>query len=166
MHPRHKAIRHMQYNDYVYHEVIPFIKSQTSPESQVIISGASLGALLSMNFYCKRPDLIGGVIAMSGDYDLTSYTDGYFDQDVYFNSPMSYMPGLQDEGQLNLMRNNKHIHILTGSGNYENPDATRRFGGMLHAKGIPADVDIWGMDMSHDWPTWRSMLPYVLETKF
>lgn len=166
MHPRHKSIRHVQFNNYVYDEVVPFIKSQTSEESKIIISGASLGALHSANLYFKRPDLIAGVIAMSGDYDLTSYTDGYYDDDVYFNSPMAYMPGLTDEAYLRRMRNNKHIHILTGSGNYETPDASRRFAAILQSKGIPVDLDVWGYDMHHDWPTWRAMLPYVLETKF
>lgn len=166
MHPRHKSIRHVQFNNYVYDEVVPFIKSQTSEESKIIISGASLGALHSANLYFKRPDLIAGVIAMSGDYDLTSYTDGYYDDDVYFNSPMAYMPGLTDEAYLRRMRNNKHIHILTGSGNYETPDASRRFAAILQSKGIPVDLDVWGYDMHHDWRTWRAMLPYVLETKF
>lgn len=118
MHPRHKSIRHNQFNEYVYNEVVPFIKSQTSEDSKITITGASLGALHSANLFFKRPDLISGVIAMSGDYDLTTYTDGYYDDDVYFNSPMSYMPGLENEAYLSRLRNNPHIHIYTGSGNY------------------------------------------------
>jgi esterase/lipase superfamily enzyme len=166
MEPRHKAIRHVQFNNYVYNEVVPFIHEKTSPESQIIVSGASLGALLSANFYFKRPDLIGGIISMSGDYDLTHYTKGYFDEDVYFNSPLNYLPGLNDEAQLSLMRANKHIHILTGSGDYENPESTKIMEALLNSKGISAHVEIWGSDMSHDWPTWRRMLPYVIETRF
>ena len=45
--------------------------------------GASFGALHSMNLFLKRPDLINGVIAMSGVYDLSEYTKGYFDDDAY-----------------------------------------------------------------------------------
>ena len=37
---------------------------------------------------------------------------------------------------------------------------------LLNHKGIPHDLDIWGYDMKHDWPTWRKMLPYVIDTKF
>src|SRR5688500_13788340 len=43
MDPRHKIIRHMQFNDYVYNEVIPFIKNSTSRDTQVIVCGASFG---------------------------------------------------------------------------------------------------------------------------
>ena len=60
-----KIERHQQFNNYIYDEVIPFIKTNTSPETPVVISGASFGALHSMNLYLKRPDLINGVIAMS-----------------------------------------------------------------------------------------------------
>ncbi len=50
MHPRHKAIRHQQFNSYVFEEVIPFIKTNTSLETPVITCGASFGALHSINF--------------------------------------------------------------------------------------------------------------------
>ena len=166
MEPRHKAIRHSQFNEYVYEEVIPFIKTNCSPQTPIITAGASLGALHSANLFFKRPDLISGVIAMSGNYDLTTYTKGYFDDDVYFNSPMHYLERLDDDHYLPRIRSSKHIHILTGSGNYETPEATRAFSALLNHKGIPHELDVWGHDMPHDWPTWRAMLPYLLESRF
>lgn len=166
MHPRHKAMRHVQFNDYVYNEVIPFIRSKTSEDTPIYVSGASLGALHSANLFFKRPDLINGVIAMSGSYDLSTYTKGYQDEDVYFNSPMQYLPNLNDEFFLPRLRDNKHIHIVTGSGAWEDPEASRKLSRVLHSKGIPHELDIWGPDMGHDWPTWRDMLPYYLNTRF
>ncbi|MBK6392364.1 MAG: esterase [Saprospiraceae bacterium] len=166
MHPPHKAIRHNQFNQYIYQEVIPYIKTHTSPDTPIVISGASLGALHSANLFFKRPDLLQGVIAMSGDYDLQTYTDGYYDEQVYFNSPMAYIANLHDEHNLNQLRSSRHIHILTGSGSYETPDASRRFSNLLNIKGIPHELDIWGYDMPHDWPTWRAMLPHYLATRF
>ncbi len=165
MWPRHKAMRHVQFNEYVYEEVIPHIKRMTSDETPIILSGASFGALHSMNLFLKRPDLINGVIAMSGVYDLHEYTKGYTDEDVYFNSPMSYLPDLSDEWYLSRIRKGK-IHILTGQGDYEAPEASRAFSALLSHKNIPHDLDVWGYDMKHDWPTWRKMLPYVIDTKF
>lgn len=164
--PEHKAIRHNQFNEYVFNEVIPFIRDQTSPDTPIITCGASFGALHSMNLFLKRPDLINGVIAMSGVYDLHSYTKGYHDDQTYFNSPMSYMPGLTDSWYLDNIRKSKHIHLLSGSGSYEDPDASRAFAGVLYNKGINYELDIWGSDMTHDWPTWRAMLPHYLGTRF
>ncbi|MCO6489478.1 MAG: esterase family protein [Phaeodactylibacter sp.] len=166
MQPRHKAIRHQQFNEYIFTEAIPFIKSMTSQETPVITSGASFGALHAANLFFRRPDLINGVIAMSGDYDLSSYTKGYHDQDVYFNSPVQYLPNLHDDYFLSRIRQSGHIHIVTGSGDWENPDASRRLSAVLNAKGIPHELDVWGHDIPHDWPTWRKMLPYYLDTRF
>lgn len=166
MHPRDKSIRHQQFNEYVFQEVIPFIKTHTSQETAIISCGASLGALHAANLFFRRPDLINGVIAMSGDYNLSTYTKGYHDQDVYFNSPEQYLPNLNDDHLLEQIRRSNHIHILSGSGPWENPDASRRLSGILNNKGIDHELDIWGYDMDHDWPTWRAMLPHYLGSRF
>jgi esterase/lipase superfamily enzyme len=166
MDPRHKAIRHQQFNEYVFNEVVPFIRDSSSWDTPIISSGASFGALHSANLFFKRPDLINGCIAMSGVYDLTEYTKGYFDEDVYFNSPCHYLPNLTDHSILEQIRRSGHIHILTGSGDHEDPDASRRLGSILYHKNIWYELDIWGQDMRHDWPTWRAMLPHYLGTRF
>ncbi|RYY67219.1 MAG: esterase [Chitinophagaceae bacterium] len=166
MDPRHKAIRHQQFNSYVYEEVIPFIRTNTSWDTPIIISGASFGALHSMNLFLKRPDLINGVIAMSGVYDLTEYTKGYWDDDVYFNSPQHYMPNLTDHGVLEQIRRSPHIHLFSGSGPYEDPNAARNFAGILYNKGINYELDIWGEEWRHDWDTWRKVLPHYIGSRF
>jgi esterase/lipase superfamily enzyme len=162
----HKAIRHNQFNEYVFNEVVPFIKNSTSQETPIILSGASFGALHSMNLFLKRPDLIDGVIAMSGVYNLSEYTKGYHDEQVYFNSPQHYLPNLTNHEILEQIRKSNHIHILTGSGDYEDPNASREFAGILYDKGITYELDIWDSNWKHDWPTWRAMLPHYLENKF
>ncbi|HMW66243.1 MAG TPA: alpha/beta hydrolase-fold protein [Chitinophagaceae bacterium] len=166
MAPRDKAIRHQQWNSYVFNEVVPFIRTNTSQETPIITCGASFGALHSMNLFLKRPDLINGVIAMSGVYDLSEYTKGYFDDDVYFNSPFHYMSNLTDHSILEQIRKSGHIHILTGSGNYEDPAASGKFAKILYDKGIWYELDVWGQDWPHDWNTWRAMLPHYLGSKF
>lgn len=162
----HKAIRHNQFNDYIFNEVIPFIKANTSAETPIITCGASFGALHSMNLFLKRPDIINGVIAMSGVYDLEDYSKGFYDDQVYFNSPCHYIPNLSDEWILSRIRNSPHVHLLSGSGNYEDPEASRNFSRVLNSKGIPHELDIWGTEWTHDWPTWRAMLPHYIETRF
>jgi esterase/lipase superfamily enzyme len=166
MDARHKSIRHQQWNNYVFEELVPFIRNHTSADTPVITSGASFGALHSMNLFLKRPDLIHGVIAMSGVYDLTEYTKGYFDEDVYFNSPMHYMPNLTDHALLEQIRKSRHIHIVTGSGAYEDPSSSGRFAKILYDKNIHYELDVWGPEWSHDWPTWRAMLPHYIASRF
>lgn len=166
MHPRDKSIRHVQFNEYVYQEVIPFIHTHCKGQVPIITTGASFGALHGANLFFKRPDLIEGTIAMSGVYRLGAYTDGYWDEDCYFNSPEDYLYNLNDTYYLPMLRSKKHIHILSGQGDYEAPEASRRFSNLLNTKGIPHDLDVWGYDMPHDWDTWRKMLPFVIGAKF
>ena len=105
---------------------------------------------------------------MSGSFDIRGYYDGnYYDDNVYFNNPVDYLPSLPEGGyELNALRHQEHIYIVTGQGSYENPDASRRLAEILGAKGIPHELSLWGYDMPHDWPTWRAMLPYYLGAKF
>ena len=166
MNPRDKSIRHQQWNNYVFNEVVPFLKTNTSFETPIITCGASFGALHSMNLFLKRPDLINGVIVMSGVYDLTEYTKGHFDDDVYFNSPMHFMSNLSDHETLEQIRRSRNIHIVTGSGSYEDPSSSGKFAKILYDKGINYELDIWGEEWPHDWNTWRAMLPHYIGSRF
>ncbi|MFX7748023.1 hypothetical protein ABTK03_21830, partial [Acinetobacter baumannii] len=42
--PENKAIRHNQFNEYVFNEVVPFIRNSTSNETMIYTCGASFGA--------------------------------------------------------------------------------------------------------------------------
>lgn len=166
MSPRQKAVRHQQYNAYIAEEVAPYIATAVNHGSPIITCGVSLGAFHAANTVFRRPDLFDGVIGMSGIYDLKSYSKGYYDEDVYFNSPIDYLPNLQDEYILGLLRSKKDFHFLSGQGSYEAPGATWEIANVLGEKGIPNNVEMWGTDWGHDWPTWREMLPSYLERHF
>ena len=165
--PHHlRSVRHQQYNDYVVNEIVPFIHHHCHGRVMTVTTGASVGALHAMNTLLRRPDLFDGAIAMSGVYDLKYYTKGYYDDNCYFNSPVDYLPDLNDDWYLSLLRDKHHIYILSGQGPYESPERSRQLAGILSMKGIPHHLDLWGHDMSHDWPTWRKMLPHYLGTRF
>ncbi len=161
-----QGVRHEAFNDYVYKEVVPYIKNATSKENMIITCGASFGALHAANLFFKQPDLIHGIIGLSGCYDLTEYTNGFYDNNVYFNSPVHYLPNLKAEWHLNQCRQSRHIHFVTGSGEYERPDYSRQISGILNSKNIPHELDIWGADMPHEWWVWHQMLPHFIDTRF
>ncbi|MCI0690867.1 esterase [candidate division KSB1 bacterium] len=166
MHPAHRAIRHQQYNEYVVNEVVPFIHHHCRGRVMTITSGASLGAWHAANILFRRPDLFDGVIAMSGTFDVKIYTDGYYDDNCYFNSPVDYLPNLNDDYYLPLLRQKRHIYIVSGQGAYEGPQHSRRLSEILAAKGIPHELDLWGHDIPHEWWTWHRMLPHYLGSRF
>jgi esterase/lipase superfamily enzyme len=160
--PAKKIEIQQQYNGYIIDEVIQFVRENCRGMVPIVTSGASLGAFHAANTFFRRPDLFMGVIAMSGIYDLKNYTEGYFDDSCYYNSPVDYLSGLKDEKILSDMKN-KDIIIASGQGAYEDPGASRQLSDILHSKNIPHWLDLWGDDMTHDWPTWKKMLPYFLD---
>ena len=168
VHPKFKGIRQVQYNDYITNEVVPYIWNSCQGKVGIVTCGASLGAFHAMNQLLRRPDLFDGVMAMSGSYDIRGYYRdvGYHDENIYFNNPVDYLPQLNDDHYLPLLRQKQRIYLVTGQGSYENPDASRRLSRILADKDIPHELDLWGFDMPHDWPTWRQMMRYYLAEKF
>jgi esterase/lipase superfamily enzyme len=151
-----------RYDRYITEEVLPLIRNEASGQSP-LVTGASMGAYLSANTYFRHPDVIRGMIAMSGSYDVRAYFDGYHDEQVYFNNPVSYLSNLDDDYYLPQLRKADAIVILTGQGAYEAPERSRELSNILRSKGIPHTLDVWGHDVDHDWPWWRKMLPYWLD---
>lgn len=159
-----KARRQALYSRYVEDEVVAYIRSTVGADwARVVATGASFGAFYAANAFFRRPDYFDGLIAMSGFYDLgPSYLHGYGDENVYFNNPASYVPGLGGEA-LDTLRHRAQIVLVTGQGAWEAPHRTREFSDLLRHKEIPHTCDLWGYDVAHDWPWWRQMLPYYLD---
>src|SRR5437588_4711415 len=158
MPPRLKAELLTQYDRYVADEVLPLIRRDTGQQdARPMTTGASLGAFLAANAYFKHPDLFRGVIAMSGSYDIKAYLHGYYDDNVYFNNPLDYLPNLNDDYYLPILRRADGIYILCGRGAYEDPKRSQQLSDILKSKGIPHTLDLWVADVNHDWPWWRTM---------
>jgi esterase/lipase superfamily enzyme len=164
--PRQKSLRHQRYNRYITQEVVPFIaQNMRSSHPVIYTSGISLGALHAVNSFLRRPDLFEGTIGISGNYDLKAYTNGYYDNDVYFNSPQDYLVNLTGPA-LNRLRQKQKVLLVSGQGEGENPDASRAMGELLGQKDIPNWVDIWGEEFGHNWDSWRAMMHAIVQRNF
>ena len=161
--PADRARAHLDYDRYVVEEVFPFVLGQTGRET-CWTTGCSMGAFHAANFFFRRPDLFDGVIGLSGLYDARGFVGDACDDNVYFNSPLYYLPGLTDAWYLDRYRKSR-IVFAVGQGAYEEDCLrdTRALESILSAKAVPAWFDYWGHDVNHDWPWWRRMLPYFLE---
>ena len=162
MPPQMKAQLLTQFDSYITNEVLPLISNECGADARPVTTGASLGAFLALNTYFKHPDLFRGVIAMSGGYDIKSYLQGYYDDNVYFNNPVDYLSNLNDDHTLSLLRQADAIFLMSGRGAYEAPERSQQLSDILNAKGVPHTLDLWGYDVNHDWPWWRQMLPHTL----
>ena len=161
---RERGRRQALYSGYVEEEVVPYIRKALQDDSARIgVAGASFGAFHAANSFFRRPDLFDTLLAMSGFFDLSpDFTHGYADDNIYFNNPMSFVPHIGDAHQLHLIKNASQIHLVTGQGSHEAPHASKRFSQVLWDKGIWHNLDLWGHDVPHDWPTWHRMLNHYL----
>ena len=158
-----RARRHNAYHQYVVAEVVPFVRGE-SGRDLAWTTGCSMGAFHAANFFFRRPDLFDGVIAMSGIYGASRMLGGYSDDEVYFNSPLSYLPGLSDEWHLERYRRSRIIFTV-GQGAHEEAALadTHAMQELLHQKGIYATFDYWGHDVEHHWYWWQSVLRHHLD---
>jgi esterase/lipase superfamily enzyme len=160
-HPADRARRHEDYDRYIVQEVVPIIRAFGS--HQALTTGVSMGGYHSGNFFFRHPDCFDGCICLSGIFRLNLFIGDYMDQNVYFNTPLAYLPNLSDPGLLDQYRQSQ-IVVCVGQGAWEDEmrvDAAelRR---ILEEKRIPAWIDFWGHDVQHDWPWWRVQMPYFL----
>ena len=159
-----RARRQALFSRYIEEEVVPYVRATVGADwARIVATGASFGAFYAANAFFRRPDLFDGLIGMSGFYDLgPDYLHGHGDDNVYFNNPASYVPHLGGEA-LESLRHRSQIVIVTGQGAWEVPRYSQDFSALLHHKQIPHTLDLWGHDVSHDWPWWRQMLPHYLD---
>jgi len=165
-HPSERARRHEEYDRYIVTEVTPFVQQHCGGSQQKFIAtGASMGAYHAANFFFRHPDIFDTTIALSGVYRLKMFVGDYMDENVYFNSPINYLPELNDPWYLDQYHQSKII-ICCGQGAWEDEMIADSYmlKHILETKDIPHWVDFWGFDVNHDWPWWLKMLPYFLES--
>ena len=54
----------------------------------------SLGAYHAANIAFRHPDTVSHLISLSGSFDISSFFNGYHDDNIYFNSPYEYLPNM------------------------------------------------------------------------
>jgi esterase/lipase superfamily enzyme len=164
VHPADRASRHEDYDRYIIEEVAPFIRQMCGDNTKgILTTGCSMGGYHAANFFFRHPDVFDALICLSGLFQLGMFVGDYMDETIYYNSPLVYLPNLEDPWYLERYRQSQII-ICCGQGAWEDAmqaDA-RAMKAILDAKGIPAWVDFWGYDVNHDWPWWRRQLPYFL----
>lgn len=62
------------------------------------VAGASFGGFHALNFAFRHPERVSHLFSMSGAYDTKSFLDGYYDNNVYFTSPLDFMPNNHHPG--------------------------------------------------------------------
>ncbi|HEX4155259.1 MAG TPA: alpha/beta hydrolase-fold protein [Acidobacteriaceae bacterium] len=158
---RWRVARQVQYDRYIVQEVVPLVRGQNhSPH--LVTMGCSFGGYHAVNTALRHPNVFTGFLSMSGAFDLKNmgFLQGYYDDDVYFNLPLDFLPNLNDGHILDQMR--RRTYVLATGMHDQCWNDNERMAAAMRAKGIPVRLDVWGDNARHDWPWWQRMVQVYL----
>jgi esterase/lipase superfamily enzyme len=162
-----RARRHSEYEAWISDRAVPWIVDDCGAPTDIATLGCSLGAFHAANFALKRADLFPLALCLSGNYDPSAWNAwGERADATYFNNPMQYVSNLAGE-HLEWLRGRVNLLLAVGQGAWEvhptkSLPGTRAFAQVLSDKGIRHELDVWGYDTPHDWPSWRIQLAHHL----
>jgi len=161
-----RARGHGAYRSWIVDQVAPFIAEDCGGATEIIVAGCSMGAFHALNFALQRADLFPVALCFSGNYDPSAWNSwGDRGEETYFNNPLDYVPNLHGD-HLEWLRSRLSALLVCGQGQWEDTtgslDSTRTMAGLLAAKGIRHELDLWGHDVPHDWPSWRAQWAHHL----
>ena len=165
---RWRIENHERWYNYVIEELVPYIRhlsgERNGYDQGIMTFGCSMGAMHAANLFFRRPDLFNAVFAISGVYDSKMFFDDYMDDLLYQNTPVEYLRNLPDDHYYKGMYNDRKMLFVVGQGAWEEPllASTRWLEHVMREKGINAQVDYWGYDVSHDWPWWYKMVAHYV----
>jgi esterase/lipase superfamily enzyme len=159
-----RARQHGRYEKWILNDVMAWIYQDSGDALEVATLGCSLGAYHAANLALKRADLFPLAMCFSGNYDPASWNGwGERGGEAYFNNPFDYVGHLQGE-HLDWLRGRVSLLLVCGQGQWEDTTgslaSTRQFAALLAGKGISHELDLWGHDVPHDWPSWRAQLAH------
>jgi esterase/lipase superfamily enzyme len=161
-----RARRHGRYESWIFDQVLPWIAADCGGAAEVATLGVSLGAFHAANFALRRADVFPLALCFSGNYDPASWHGwGERGDATYFNNPVDYVGHLTGE-HLDWLRGRISLLLVCGQGQWEDTTgslaSTRQLAGLLAERGIRHELDLWGHDVPHDWPSWRAQLAHHL----
>jgi esterase/lipase superfamily enzyme len=154
IHPADRVRNHQWYDQMLYHELVPLAQRETGV-GRVATAGCSFGGYHATNFAFRHPDVVKYVFNMGAAFDIKDQVDGYYDDQVYFNNPMDFIPNAQSDFFHDMF-------IVLGTGTRDMCwSANERMAEILRNKGINHWLDV-RHDAEHDWPVWQQMFPHYL----
>lgn len=154
--PAQRIIRHIQYESYVIEEVVPKIEEKSTIDF-LIVAGVDMGGYHAVNLGLKHPRSFGKAIGISGVYDITPFLEGYYDENIYYNNPVDYVPNLSNEKLLDKIR---HVDFrLVSYTNDPRKDLAYRLDEIFKTKMMEHELDIWQMQTTEEkeWEIWKQM---------
>ena len=133
--PEYRMWLFNQFHHCVRHEVVPAIRADLGGARRRRSSPPAPRSGRSTRWRCSAaiPDVFRAAVGMSGTYRIQRFFDDQFSQDLYFASPLDFLPGLEGE-QLDELRQRFAI-LASGQGAWEDVDESWDAGDVLGEQG-------------------------------
>ena len=159
-----RARQHERYESWILGDILPWVYQDCRGTVDVMTLGCSLGAFHAANFALKRADLFPLAMCLSGTYDPALWNGwGERGTAAYFNNPVDYVRNASGD-HLVWLRHHVSLLLVCGQGQWEDTTgslaSTREFAALLAEKQISHELDLWGHDVPHDWPSWRAQVAH------
>ncbi|QQL49789.1 esterase family protein [Mucilaginibacter ginkgonis] len=156
VHPSERARRYAWYDKMLNEELVPGIMHECGV-GKIATAGCSFGGYHAANFAFKHPEKVGNMFSMSGAFDIRSFVGDFYNDDVFYNNPIDFLPG-SDKHEL------WQMNIILGTSDWDIcKDANFNLSNVLQHKNINHWLDV-RPDAPHDWPIWKEMFPHYLST--
>lgn len=155
-HPADRAKNHILYDKMLNEELVPWVTNETGV-NKAVMAGCSFGGYHAANFAFKHPEKVSAMFSMSGAFDIRVFTEGFYNEDIFYNNPVDFLPGNNQPDLWNM-------NIILGTSDHDiclEPNLI--LSKILANKNINHWLDI-RPDAMHDWPIWREMFPHYLST--
>jgi esterase/lipase superfamily enzyme len=161
-----RARRHGEYESWIVEQVLPFLYDDCGGYQEVGTLGCSMGAYHALVFALRRAERFPLALCLSGNYDPSAWHGwGERGDAAYFTNPVDFVPHLHGE-HLDWLRSQLSVLLVVGQGRWEDSTgalaSTWVMAGLLADRGIRCELDVWGHDVPHDWPSWQAQLAHHL----
>ena len=158
IHPADRVRNHMWYDKMLNEELVPRTKYETN-HGKVAMAGCSFGAYHATNYAFRYPWDTSHLFNMGGAFDIRMQTDGFHNEDVYYNNPIEFLPNMHHADLY-------HMGIALGVGEHDFcKPSNEALSHILSSKGVRHWLDI-APGETHDWPVWRNMFPKYVSQMF
>jgi esterase/lipase superfamily enzyme len=163
--PEDRIRRHLQYEQYILDEVIPFTENPRH-WTALIAHGCSFGAFHAVSMAARHPHLFHGALAFSGRYDLTleageyhSLFHGFQSGELNSIMPSRFIPGIKDKKLLRALRSIQFTFVVGEEDPFLENNVDMALA--MDAKKIPHSIRVW-CDNAHRFRHWRQMIRIYL----
>ena len=138
------------YESWVIDQVAPFIHDDQGGHQDILTTGCSMGAFHAVNFVLRRADLFTAAISMSGNYEFG------------ITGEVGTCTATTSTGSARARASCSSAARACGRTPRARSRAPSTSPGCCSEKGIPHELDLWGHDVPHDWPSWRAQITHHL----